>query len=325
MGVSSVQTLENWGFFQYQRIDQSFSHSLESILSFNSIVLSFSFITFISISLATRSIEPVNKYLITIRSFHPLLLGNASLSCLLRTMYRHMLKIWSGARDVEVDLIWDRLRFWDSLWPLQLLSSFCDDETMTATTSPLLSSAPLPIPCNVDPYPCKIVIYNNMDLVNPNVVIQEQNLVNCYQKLVSYEFRDSPYDVKVPSNKDPNLHPHGPDLPVNICVYTYKDPIYFPNVPSYLNIILEVILFVNDNITTLRMTNGAWVHLVHYRRCQELKCSALSTIITLPVLSLSMTLHRSCRVRGGSLYKNDQYNIYIQKSQEVYAVCSQGL
>ncbi|BBN70174.1 hypothetical protein Prudu_1442S000500 [Prunus dulcis] len=81
------------GFFQYQRIDQSFSHRLESILSFNSIVLSFSFITFISISLATRSIEPVNKYLITIRSFHPLLLGNASPSCLLRTMYRHMLKI----------------------------------------------------------------------------------------------------------------------------------------------------------------------------------------------------------------------------------------
>ncbi|ONI20491.1 hypothetical protein PRUPE_2G018900 [Prunus persica] len=59
-------------------IDQSFSHMLESILSFNSIVLSFSFITFISISLATRSIEPVNKYLITIRSFHPLLLGNAA-------------------------------------------------------------------------------------------------------------------------------------------------------------------------------------------------------------------------------------------------------
>ena len=38
-----------------------------------------------------------------------------------------------------------------------------------------------------------------MDLVNPNVAIEEENLVNCYQKLVSYEFRDSPYDVKVPS------------------------------------------------------------------------------------------------------------------------------
>ena len=76
--------------FFFCRIDQSFSHRLESILSFNSIVLSFSFITFISVSLATRSIEPVNKYLITIRSFHPLLLGNASPSCLLRTMYRYM-------------------------------------------------------------------------------------------------------------------------------------------------------------------------------------------------------------------------------------------
>ncbi|BBN69986.1 hypothetical protein Prudu_1318S000100, partial [Prunus dulcis] len=57
----------------------------------------------------------------------------------------------SGARDVEVDLIWDRLRFWIPFgrWYLQklrivpfkqLLSSFCDDETMPATTSPLLSS-----------------------------------------------------------------------------------------------------------------------------------------------------------------------------------------
>lgn len=54
------------------------------------IVLSFSFITFISISLATRSVEPVNKYLIAIISFHPLLLGNAFPSCLLRTMYGYM-------------------------------------------------------------------------------------------------------------------------------------------------------------------------------------------------------------------------------------------
>ncbi|CAL9005947.1 unnamed protein product, partial [Prunus brigantina] len=54
------------------------------------IVLSFSFITFISISLATRSVQPVNKYLIAIISFHPVLLRNAFPSCLLRTMYRYI-------------------------------------------------------------------------------------------------------------------------------------------------------------------------------------------------------------------------------------------
>jgi len=41
---------------------------------------------------------------------------------------------------------------------------------------------------------------------------------------------------------------------VNICFYKYKGPIYFPNVPSYLNIVLDVFIFVNNDITRLRMS-----------------------------------------------------------------------
>ncbi|CAL9025116.1 unnamed protein product [Prunus brigantina] len=55
------------------------------------------------------------------------------------------------------------------------------------------------------------------------------------------------YVVNPPLIRDLNI--------VNICVYTYKDPIYYPNVPSYLNIVLDVFILVTYNITRLRMEN----------------------------------------------------------------------
>ncbi|BBG96010.1 hypothetical protein Prudu_004686 [Prunus dulcis] len=113
MGVSSVQTLENWGFFQYQRIDQSFSHS---------------------ISLATRSIEPIVKVMtqIVVEKAYVENFGAE------QGMWRWIL--------FGIGFVF-RIPF--GRWYLQklrivpfkqLLSSFCDDETMPATTSPLLSS-----------------------------------------------------------------------------------------------------------------------------------------------------------------------------------------
>lgn len=56
-----------------------------------------------------------------------------------------------------------------------------------------------------------------------------------------------------------------------------------------------------------------------------MQCFALTTTITLPVLSLSRKLPQSRRVRGGYLHKNQQSNMDIQKSQDFLIVSSQYL